>query len=369
VIVNLGKMENRRGHSDKGMTQKTLLRFRHGLGDAVQLTIVLKHLAKFRPNWIVDVESGVGKHSVFHGLCNESWIAGRKEADPKAYDKIFQVHWFESFGNIPYTSVPPTKTTKALRDEFRIDPDTNLFYYQINITDESRRLATQYLSKIPQRKGYILAHFQGNTSFRAKNVEEPVMRKFCSWANQQDYTVIVLDWDRRKASQLANGSTIFCPGVNDPIWGGNNTGDGNVLAALIEQANLFVGIDSGPLHVAGATMTPTLGLWTGHHPMHYYELSNNVKHLLPIDSKNNIHSKFKFENEEYFHDNYQYRYYADLTEVLIEEAAIILNSANPKILPKLEDFPAPPEPQIPKFVGSGRWWRIGARIETLDIVD
>lgn len=344
------------------MTQKTLLRFRHGLGDAVQLTIVLKHLAKYRPNWIIDVESGIGKHTIFHDLCNECWVSGRKEADQSQYDKVISVKWFESFGNIPYTNVPPTKTTKALRDEFRIDPDPDLFYYQINILDHSRHLAAEYLNRVPKRRGYILAHFQGNTSFREKNVEESVMRKFCSWANQQDYTVIILDWDRRKASQLANGKTIFCPGVNDPLWQGTGTGDGNVLAALIEHASLFVGIDSGPLHVAGATSTPALGLWTEHHPMHYYELSHNVKHLLAIDSKEKIKSKFKFENEEWFHDHFQYRYYTDLIDVLLEEAASILQTAPEKVLPELEN---PPEPQI---IPCHYWWQIGTRITNVNIL-
>ena len=39
------------------MGKRVLLTFRHGLGDATQATIILKHLRYHRPNWLVDIES------------------------------------------------------------------------------------------------------------------------------------------------------------------------------------------------------------------------------------------------------------------------------------------------------------------------
>src|SRR6266849_6473300 len=63
-------------------------------------------------------------------------------------------------------------------------------------------------------------------------------------------------------------------------------GPGNMQWAAVDtdhQCALMIGVDSGPLHVAGATTTPTIGVWTRHHPIHFFDLANNVLHLVPGD--------------------------------------------------------------------------------------
>ena len=52
-------------------TRTMLIKFPHGLGDAVQFTVVLKHLAKAYADWAVDVVSKRGKHTAFRGLCRQ----------------------------------------------------------------------------------------------------------------------------------------------------------------------------------------------------------------------------------------------------------------------------------------------------------
>lgn len=332
--------------------KKVLLVFRHGLGDAAQLTIVLKHLTKYRPDWIVDIEALIGKHTIFGNLCNKTFIKG--SAPRSEYEKVMEIRWMESFLYIPYTHVPITKVTKSLRDEFKIDPDPRLFYYEIQITDKSHQSAKNYIDKLPKQK-IAIVHFQGNTGSKAKNVDENTMCKICDFLTQQGFIIIILDWDRRRASHLANANNIFCPGEENPLWGGTGTGDGNVLAALIDQSNLFIGIDSGPLHIAGATKTPTIGLWTGHHPLHYFDLSN-VKHLIPMDARNLIQSKKKNEHENYFHENYKHHYYADLADATIDE---IISSFDLPMKKNQPDF---------EICANGHWWQIGSRIETATII-
>ena len=60
------------------------------------------------------------------------------------------------------------------------------------------------------------------------------------------------------------------------------------IAALIQRSQLVIGVDSGPLHVAGATTTPTIGVWTGHLPIRYYDVADNVTHLVPADWRQNM---------------------------------------------------------------------------------
>src|SRR5436305_1747188 len=72
-------------------------------------------------------------------------------------------------------------------------------------------------------------------------------------------------------------------GMSAPRRPPTGPGDAEVLAALIEAATLMIGVDSGPLHLAGATTTPTIGVWTRHHPVHFFDLAGNVTHLVPGD--------------------------------------------------------------------------------------
>ena len=58
---------------------RSLIKFRHGLGDAVQLTTVLQHLKHYHPDWDVDVAALIGKHSAFHGLCRKVFVLDREE--------------------------------------------------------------------------------------------------------------------------------------------------------------------------------------------------------------------------------------------------------------------------------------------------
>ena len=53
------------------------------------------------------------------------------------------------------------------------------------------------------------------------------------------------------------------------LWHGTRTGDADSSAALIAASQLVIGVDGGPLHVAGATATPTIGVRTQHHPVHF----------------------------------------------------------------------------------------------------
>jgi 2-polyprenyl-3-methyl-5-hydroxy-6-metoxy-1,4-benzoquinol methylase len=121
------------------------------------------------------------------------------------------------------------------------------------------------------------------------------------------HTPVILDWDRR--SPLPDGSRIFNPGVDHELWGGCGTGDAEVLAALIEGSRLMVGVDSGPLHVAGATSTPTIGVWTRHHPVHYFDLADNVLHLVPGNHAERVHGP---QALAYFQQHYRYQTYREL---------------------------------------------------------
>lgn len=265
-------------------TTNVLIKFNHGLGDAVQLTCVLKHLAKYRPDWNVDVASLVGKHSAHHGLCRRVLVLNRDIIDETQYQQVFDLGWFENYGVT--ADSPCTKVCNCLREVFGIPPDPELLKYKIQVRLESLSLAGDYLRricngrKIGERYPAVAIHYQGNTSGEKKNLSHEDIQFLCEELIRAGYVPVILDWDNR--SPLPDQRTIFCPDANTPdLWHNTGTGDAERLAALISQCALMVGVDSGPLHVAGATDTPTIGCWTGHLPVQFFDLCPNVRHLIP----------------------------------------------------------------------------------------
>ena len=159
-------------------------------------------------------------------------------------------------------------------------------HLQHHLQRAGRCLAQDYLHQItgaePDTQGkypVTLIHYEGNTSGQDKNLSHELCANVCEVAAAAGTTPVILDWDRR--SPLPDGLRILNPGAEHPLWEGRGTGDAEILAALIDAARLMIGVDSGPLHVAGATRTPTIAVWTNHHPVHYFDLADNVLHLVP----------------------------------------------------------------------------------------
>ena len=170
-----------------------------------------------------------------------------------------------------------------------------------------KALAQRYLAGVcpggPAADGRfpaVLIHYQGNTSGDRKDLPHDLVRDVCEVVLHCGAVPVILDWDRR--SPLVDGKKIHNPGAEHELWHGTGTGDAESLAALIDASRLLIGVDSGPLHVAGATDTPTIGVWTQHHPVHFFDLADNVLHLVPGD-----HEKLRVGPQavEYFRTAYR----------------------------------------------------------------
>ncbi len=313
--------------------QSMLLTFPHGLGDAVQLTTVLLHLRRFYPQWAVDVAVRPGAEGMFAGLCRRAYALGNEPADlPQAAYDVRRTLWFHE-PEACYADSPATKAEKSLREAFQIAPCEALCRYHITPGDEARHRAREYARDLaaacgspltpalsPEGRGstatgrYVLIHYQGNSSRHNKNLDERAVAALCEEIIARDYIPVILDWDGR--SGLVDQRRVFCPGANHPLWAGRGHGDGATLAALAEEAAWCVGIDSGPGHVFGATATPTVIVWTAHHPLHYYGLSENVTHLVPPHHRELLRGD-RDAGMRYFEAKYQHRVYWDLGKSLV----------------------------------------------------
>jgi FkbM family methyltransferase len=321
---------------------KVLIHFTHGLGDAVQLTCVFQHLQKYRPDWDLYLQAQRGKHSVGNGYCQRIWHEQEPGPDHGFFHQVFKLDWWENYN--AYADCPNTKVTNCLREVFRIQPDPALLRYKLHLGQEALESTGGYLEQIGCRRldngrfNAVVLHYQGNTSTHKKNLSDEQAAILCESVIAAGFVPVILDWDRR--SPLPDGRRIFSPGVQaGDIWGGFGSGDAERITALISQASLFVGIDSGPQKCAGATDTPAIGVWTGHHPIQFMDLCGNFLHLVPPNHEN-IPPMQHAGPRSYFHRNYRYRLFTGSHD-LTDAALTMLGAEAPKHpdgLVKVGDF-------------------------------
>lgn len=300
-----------------------LHKFHHGIGDAVMFTAVLKHLKSYRPDWEQDVWALKGKHTAFTAVARDGFD---NEPPRSKYNNFYDHSWDECWDSWPDS--PGTKTALCLRQKFNLSPVWELLKYEMSIGPAAKDRAETYIKTLPN-KPFVLIHYEGNTSQKEKNLPHQVIRDVCDYLLDRGYTPVILDWDRR--SPIPDQRTVFNPDVDNPIWMSHGTGDAETIAALVERAALFIGIDSGPCKVAYCTKTPNLTCWVGHHPYHYVDNAPNVLHLVPDNHRDHLRGD-KLAGLEFFARHYRYETYGpgQLTGYIKQQAAKLLGlSYNP----------------------------------------
>lgn len=300
-----------------------LIRFPHGLGDTAQLTTVLEYLRRLRPDiGRIDFEGKIGTHTALKRYVDNFYLTDRGERAPRGYDWDCFIPWFEP--NESYVGIPSTKAEKSLREQFGIQPVADLCRYFIDVGDEARAAARDYLSSIaPEgpdgRFPVVILHFLGNTSKGFKDLSNETVEILLDVINASNHKAVLLDWHR--ASPLADERRAFCPDVTHPLWQATGTGDAERIAALAESAALFVGIDSGPLHCAmGSAKARIIGVWTGHHPIHYAGIHDNAVHLVPEGHELLIRGD-RATGLAAFNELYRHRVYQWIDDGLVSEVA------------------------------------------------
>jgi hypothetical protein len=254
---------------------KIFLRTSHGfgLGDSVQFSIVLKHLARYRPHWIIDVFAPRGIHSALNSLCN----AVTHEWEPiQLYDKIIDLALSEDFGG--YTDRPDTKMAYVMQQKFGLPYDADLGRYECRASQPAMNRAGRWLARLPGKA--VIVHYEGSSSPHRKNLALWQADEICDVIRRMDRIPVLFDF--KMQSPLVDQKTVFRPDVGkDDLWGSFGNGDAEMMSALIRQAEAFIGVDSGPGKIASATETPTLICWTINHPKHYHDPAPNTTHLMP----------------------------------------------------------------------------------------
>lgn len=252
----------------------------YGLGDAVQVSVVLQHLQRRHPSWIMDYQAEDGYHQVGCGIANHTFARGEPYPTPH-YDAEIQLLLYDKWWG--FTDRPNTHISACLRDCCGLDWNAACSKYCVGISAAAEHTARMVVSPnatrlINYRQRTVAFHYQGDSARANKDLTNEQAVVVCRTIERLGATVLLIDW--RNISPLPSRCDIRTTGKLLPAslqWGGS----AEVNCAIIRQCNAFIGIDSGPAKCAGATDTPSLVVWTGHHPARFYDPCSNVTHLLP----------------------------------------------------------------------------------------
>jgi SAM-dependent methyltransferase len=295
------------------------LEFRHGLGDLVQLSIVLKHFCKHNPGVPVDVICDPPKVRSLCGLERRRIGFGSPEHHAGGWDQVIRLDFPDHAGDV--LGFPSTKPWRCLTEVMRIAPDQELFTYSVRVSDCARKRAARYLAQVtgssdetPRKFPVMILHYQGTSSRMQKDLSHECATTIASAARLRGRAAVIFDLER--ISPVVDQSTVFSPLNGHPVWGELGHADPETMCAMIDQAELFIGIDSGPLHLAGATTTPTLAVWTHHHPTRFFDFAPNVVHLVPIGHRRLAPGPKALET---FERRYRHHVYGNVTAAVVEE--------------------------------------------------
>lgn len=271
----------------------------YGMGDAVQMSAVLRHLRKYRPEWRIDFQAQAGRWCIGRGIVENVFSYEDRYPTPY-YDGETQIILYDKYW--AWGDRPETRVSSCLRDRFGLAWDESCGRYQVQVTE----IADHNASIITPRRAVAL-HYQGDSAADRKNLAHATASEICDAIMDASRYPLLLDW--RDNCPIANRSRVYSVGKwkEASLWGG----DAEMNCAVIRRCDAFIGIDSGPSKCASATTTPSLVVWTKHHPALFHDPAPNTTHLVPVD----FHSLHPVCNNpdvvKFFDSHYSVRTYKD----------------------------------------------------------
>lgn len=295
----------------------------YGLGDAVQMSAVLRHVVKARPHWIIDYQAPEGQHQVGRGIVANTFAYGDTYPSPH-YDAEVQILLFDTYYR--WTDRPNTRVSSALLERFGLDWSAECGRYEVNISREVCHETCRMLDSLGIESVRVIDAFDAGLLCGEEYPSEWLKYHAVAYHYQGDSSKEKKDLTHEQAEAI-------CEHIRSlrrvPLKLGKHIPkgyDAEANCAIISQCEAFIGIDSGPAKCASATDTPALVVWTGHHPAVFHDPAPNTTHLVPVG----YHKMEPVCGDpgviRFFEENYNVRTYSDsdpipevkqwLTEVL-----------------------------------------------------
>lgn len=309
------------GTNIAGRRPTLLIRFPHGLGDCVQLSVVLRHIRGLHPEWDVDVQVKGGRGRMLRHLTRRQYELPQ---EPVGLYDIDQSLPFHEPGD-SFADCPSTKAEHAIKQFFPgLVVDSTLCRYSITWGDEESDYAERFIAE-RQLGPFACVHYQGNSLKQRKNLDESgVVRPTIDAIAAAGLTPLVIDLDNRSRLPLLERQFVR-----------DFPRDGAFLAALLSRSRFNLGIDSGLGHLMNAQElagVPAVVAWTGHHAVNYMPPEQHVLHVLRVGHESLIRGNHKaglaYFQAHYRHAVAQRHYRYDLPEIVRKELACIRRLAS-----------------------------------------
>jgi hypothetical protein len=238
------------------------------LGDAVQVSAVLRHVAAARPNWRICYQAEEGKHQVGWGIVANTFAYG--DPCPVSHvDAEVQILLFDTWAG--WHDRPNTRVSSCLHERFGLSWRAEYGRYQVNVSEEVRAQARRLMPSILGR--YVALHYRGDSSPERKNLSHEQAAAICTVIRRVGGCPLLLDWRR----EWPLHEKRVTPGLHGCA--------ADINCAVISECAAYIGIDSGPSKCASATDAPSLVVWTGHSPIPFHDPADNTTHLIPLGFK------------------------------------------------------------------------------------
>jgi hypothetical protein len=234
------------------------LGFDHGLGDCCHFAAMLQLYR--RRGYEIGVHYQPNKAAIFKAAGVHYLPVDHVSDHPWQYPPDFGQLTFDPpwagnkvFGNINRQPLPPIGDEHELWEELR---NVSLPLKAV-VSEADRAEADRFLSGLP--RPVILVHTHGNNWKDRKNLsDETTLELYIRLLDDTRGSVVLLDWDQR-VPKLSHARVRH---IGDD-WERISL---EKLWSLIDQSDLFIGVDSGPYHFASFTDVPVVGVWHRHHP-------------------------------------------------------------------------------------------------------
>jgi ADP-heptose:LPS heptosyltransferase len=262
ALVRQPKQPQFRARGPQAVGNQTIsVRFRHGLGDGANFArLIPLYVQRGYP---IGVECTPDKALLFRAAGAEI-VEHAEHTHDWSYppDDVHTGHGRDHQGNkagwnLSQPPLPDIGDKAALWPEYCASQVRPIAL----VSQDDQNHVARWLERAP--RPIVLLHTKGNTGQQQKSLPDPITeRLYRELLDQFDGTLVLLDWDHRvpclahyrvrHLSEMPDG----CPTER--------------MYALFEQSDLLVGVDSGPLHAAGLSDIPRIGVWLpGHYPARY----------------------------------------------------------------------------------------------------
>jgi hypothetical protein len=159
------------------------------------------------------------------------------------------------------------------------------------VSPADARAAATFVRDLP--RPIVLLHTAGTSSPETKSLPNPLTSTlYRTLLRAFPGSLVLLDWDRR-VPRLANARVRH----TEADWGHIGLGE---LAALMSEAALLIGVDSGPYYFASLTRLPVLGVFHHHYPACLtLPRANNVNLARAAYAPVNVNRRSKWNIVEY----------------------------------------------------------------------